>query len=155
MTALTRWNPFKEMEDLQNGLSSILSNFGTWTPLSRLANGEEGLKVPDWTPLVDIVENGDGYLVKLDLPEVRKEDLKVTVENGALTISGERHFEKEEKGIKYHRVERAYGSFARSFMLPEHADPSKVHAEFKDGVLKIHVTKHANAQPKAIEVKVA
>ena len=86
---------------------------------------------------------------------MKKEDVKVTVENGLLTISGERKFEKEEKKKKYHRVERGYGTFMRSFALPDDADFGKVNAEFKDGVLTVHVPKSEHAQPKQIEVKVA
>ena len=92
--------------------------------------------------------------MKAELPEVKKEDVKVTVENGTLTIEGERKFEKEEKNKKYHRVERAYGQFTRAFTLPETADPTKINAEFKDGMLTVHLTKTEKAQPKAVEVKV-
>ena len=101
MNALTKWSPFRELEDLQNRLSSL---FGR-TPVRGL--GEEAMTVSEWTPLVDIVEDEKEYLIKAELPEVKKEDVKVTVENGVLTITGERRFEKEEKGKKYHRVERA------------------------------------------------
>ena len=107
-----------------------------------------------WAPLVDITEDDKEYLIKVELPEIKKEDVKVTVENGTLTISGERKFEKEEKDKKYHRVERAYGSFVRSFVLPEGTDGSKVSAEFRDGVLKLHLPKSEQAKPKSIEVKV-
>ena len=88
------------------------------------------------------------------MPEVRKDDVKVTVQDDVLTITGERTLEKEEKGRKYHRVERAYGRFARSFTLPEDADGNKVAAEFKDGVLKVHLPKSERAKPKSIEVKI-
>ncbi|MGO8763626.1 MAG: Hsp20/alpha crystallin family protein, partial [Limisphaerales bacterium] len=94
------------------------------------------------------------YLIKAELPEVKKNDVKVRVENGVLYISGERTLEKEEKNKRYHRVERAYGSFIRSFALPENADPQQVNADFKDGVLSVHVAKNENARPKSIEVKV-
>jgi hypothetical protein len=99
--------------------------------------------------LVDITEDDKEYLIKAELPEVKKEDVKVTVENGTLTITGERKFEKEEKGKKYHRMERAYGSFMRSFTLPEGAAGDKVSADFKDGVLKVHLPKSAEAKPKS------
>ncbi len=89
------------------------------------------------------------------MPEVRKEDVKVTVENGVLTISGERKFEKEEKDKRYHRIERAYGSFTRSFSVPDDADDAKVGAEFKDGVLTVRLAKSEKARPKSIEVKVS
>jgi len=86
------------------------------------------------------------------LPELKREDVKVTVENGVLTISGERKFEKEEKKRKYHRVERGYGTFLRSFTLPDDADTSKVKAEFKNGLLTVHLAKSERAKPKQIEV---
>jgi HSP20 family protein len=93
--------------------------------------------------------------VKAEIPEMKKEDIKINVHEDVLTISGERKYEKEEKGKKYHRVERAYGSFMRSFTLPEDADGTKVSAEYKDGVLKVHLPKSEKAKPKAIEVKIA
>ena len=148
MNALTKWNPFRELEEIQNRLGSL---FGR-TPMRGL--GEEAMTVSEWTPLVDITEDDKEYLIKAELPEVKKEDVKVTVENGTLTITGERKFEKEEKGKKYHRIERAYGSFMRSFTLPEGAAGDKVSADFKDGVLKVHLPKSAEAKPKSIDVKV-
>ena len=159
MNALTRWNPikeiaewnpFRELDEVHNRLSRF---FGTSTP--RRANGREDITVAEWAPLVDITEDDKEYLIKAELPEVKKNDVKVRVEDGVLYISGERNFEKEEKGKRYHRVERAYGSFTRSFSLPEDADPQEVHAEFKDGVLNVRVLKDKSAKPKAIEVKVA
>ena len=148
MNPLTKWNPFRELEDIQNRLSSL---FGR-TPMGGL--GEEAMTVSEWTPLVDIVEDDKEYLIKAELPEVKKEDVKVTVDNGVLTITGERKFEKEEKGKKYHRVERGYGSFMRSFALPEGAAGDKISAEFKEGVLKVHLAKSGEAKPKSIDVKV-
>ena len=151
MSALTRWDPFKEMDDMQSRVARI---FGL-TP-NRVANAErEAMTTTEWAPSVDIVEDEKEWLVKADLPEVKKEDVKVTVENGVLTITGERKFEKEEKDKKYHRIERSYGNFLRSFTLPEGADGSKVAADFKDGVLKVHLPKNEKVKPKAIEVKVA
>ena len=104
---------------------------------------------------MDITEDDKEYLVKADLPEVKKEDVKVTVEDGVLTITGERKIEKEEKDKKYHRIERSYGNFLRSFTLPDAADGAKVRAEFKDGVLKVRLPKTEKAKAKAVEVKVA
>ena len=98
MNALTKWNPFRELEEIQNRLGSL---FGR-TPMRGL--GEEAMTVSEWTPLVDITEDDKEYLIKAELPEVKKEDVKVTVENGTLTITGERKFEKEEKDKKYHRI---------------------------------------------------
>jgi HSP20 family protein len=151
MNALTPWNPFKEMEDLQSRLAKV---FGL-TP-ARVGNGgEELMTVTEWTPSVDITEDEKEWLVKADLPELKKEDVKVTVENGVLTISGERKLEKEEKNKKYHRIERAYGAFVRCFSVPDGTDTDKVSAEFKDGVLKVHLLKSEKAKPKALDIKVA
>ena len=150
MNTLTRWEPFREMEDLQNRLST----FFTRAPMRR-GNGKESITLPEWTPLADITEDDREYVIKAELPELRKEDVKVTVENGVLTISGERKFEKEEKKKKYHRVERGYGSFVRTFALPEDADAGKVKAEFKHGILEVHLPKNEGAKSKQIEVYVA
>ena len=151
MNALTRWDPFKEMEELQGRMARI---FGL-APSRTATGGQEVMTTTEWTPSVDITEDDKEYLVKADLPEVKKEDVKVTVENSVLTITGERKFEKEVKDKKYHRMERSYGSFLRSFALPDQADGTKVAAEFKDGVLKVHLPKTEKAKPKAVEVKVA
>ena len=148
MNTLMRWHPFKEMEEIQSRLGSWLGH----TPGRR--DGMEAVTVAEWAPLVDITEDEKEYVFKADLPEVKKEDVKVTVENGVLAISGERRFEQEEAGKKYHRVERAYGSFLRTFALPEGTDTGKVLADFKDGVLQVHLPKAEVAQPKAIEIKV-
>jgi HSP20 family protein len=151
MNALTRWDPFKEMDEAHNRLARF---FGL-AP-ARVPNGsKESMTTAEWAPSVDISEDEKEWLVKTDLPEVKKEDVKITVENGVLTITGERKFEKEEKDKKYHRIERAYGNFVRSFTLPDAADGSKVNAEFKDGVLKVHLPKSEKARPKAVEVKVS
>jgi HSP20 family protein len=150
MNALTRWNQLKELEALRHGLGSLFGRPPALGPEGQ----EEQIAVPEWAPLVDISEDDKEYLIKAELPEVRKEDVKVTAEEGTLTIQGERKFEKEEKGKKYHRVERAYGSFGRSFSLPDDASPAKVSAEFKDGVLTVHLGKTEKAKPQQIEVKV-
>lgn len=151
MNTLTRWDPFKEMQDVQNRLSNL---FGR-SPMKRGDGEDESFTATEWAPLVDIIEDDKEYLVKAELPEVRKEDVHVAVEKGTLTIRGERKFEKEEKNKRYHRVERGYGSFVRSFVLPDVADAAKVTAEFKDGVLRVHLPKTDIARPRQIEVKVA
>ena len=151
MNALTRWNQFKQLEDLQNSLGSLFAR-----PQGRRPEGyEEPMRVSEWTPLVDISEDGKEYLIKAELPEVKKEDVKISMEDGTLTITGDRKFEKEENGKKYHRVERAYGSFGRSFSLPDDASPAKVTADFKDGVLKVHLAKNEKARPQQVEVSVS
>jgi HSP20 family protein len=147
------WNPLRELEELQNRLLGDFDRQQGRVTL-RQDGDDEALRLSQWSPMVDITEDKNEYLIKADLPEVKREDLHVTVENGVLTVTGERKFEKEEKDKKYHRVERSYGSFTRSFTLPEDADSAKVNAEFKDGVLKVHVAKLEKAKQKAIDVKV-
>jgi len=153
MSALTRWNPFRELEEMQRRMAALLD----WSPFRRsaLTTDEETITVPEWSPLVDISEYDKEYLLKVELPEVSKDDVKVTVEGGTLTISGERKAEKEEKNRKYHRIERYYGRFERSFTIPDDAEPENVRAEFKDGVLRVHLPKSEKARPKQIEVKVS
>lgn len=150
MNTLTKWNPFRELDDLQNRFGPFFTGFPN---RMEIGNGES-LALPDWSPRVDIVEDDQEYLIKADLPEMKKDDVKVVVENGIVTVSGERTTEKEEKKKKYHRIERSYGSFRRGFLVPEDADASKVAAEFKEGVLKVHLPKSATAKPKTVEVKV-
>jgi HSP20 family protein len=140
---------FREMEEMSERLNRM---FGTWT---RPNGGKESLTVVDWTPSVDIQETDNEYIVKAELPEVKKEDVKVTVENGILALQGERKQEKEEKGKKFHRIERSYGSFLRTFTVPLDTDETKVAADFKDGILRVHLPKTEKPRPKAIEVKVA
>jgi len=151
MNALTRWDPFKEMEDIQSRFAKFLSltapRFGD--------SGKELMTITEWVPSVDIIEDEKEFVVKVDLPEVKKEDVKVTVEGDVLTITGERKFEKEEKDKKYHRIERSYGNFLRSFTLPVGAEGTTVRAEFKDGVLKVELPKSEKAKQKTVEVKVA
>jgi|SRR5581483_224142 len=145
-----RWDPFREMEELGERINRMLSRL----PL-RLGRGDrESLTLVDWTPAVDISETDSEYLIKAEVPEVNKKDIKVTLQNGVLTIQGERRQEKEDKGRRFHRVERSYGSFARSFTLPGEVDEQTLKAEFKDGILLVHVPKSGKATPKAIEVKV-
>ena len=159
MNALQKWNPFRgssvwdpirEMEEMQSRVASL---FGRRLPLKK-DGGEEELTLTEWIPAVDIVEDDKEYTIKVELPGVNKEDVRVSVEGGVLSISGERKTEKEEKNKKYHRIERTYGSFARSFTLPEGTASDRVGAEFKDGVLKVHLPKDEKAKPKSIDVKV-
>ena len=145
----TQWNPFKDRDELESRLATMLA-----TREATVNGGKEALRVAQWSPLVDITEDEKEYLIKAELPDMKKEDVRLTVENDVVAISGERTFEKEEKGKKYHRVERAYGSFVRSFTLPEDADGSKVSADFKDGMLQVHLPKSQKAKPKTIEIKV-
>jgi HSP20 family protein len=151
MNVSAQWNQYRELEALQNSLGSLFKRAQAPKPEGQ----EEPMRVADWAPLVDICEDPKEYLIKAELPEVKKEDVKITLEDGMLTITGDRKFEKEENGRKYHRVERAYGSFVRTFSLPDDASPGKVNAEFKDGVLKVHLAKDEKARPQQIEVRVS
>ena len=149
MKLLTHWNPLRDIQDFNRVLNAF----------QRPVAGCEGKResataVAEWVPVVDVLEDEKEYLIKAELPEVQKDKVRVVVENGRLTISGERKFEKEENGAKYHRVERSYGSFLRSFNLPENADPEKVEADFKDGVLSVHLGKQEKAKPRQIDVKI-
>lgn len=152
MNTLTRWNPWGDMSELNKRLSSLLDL--AHVRGNVLPSDDEKMTVPEWAPAVDIIEDDKEYLIKVELPEVHKEDVKVTVESGTLTISGERKAEKEANNRKFHRVERYYGRFVRSFNIPDDAEDGKVNAEFKDGVLRVHLTKSEKARPKQIEVKV-
>ena len=148
MNGLTRWNPFREMEELQNRIETLFN-----LDPSRYTVAKDGKKmVSSWTPPVDITEDEKEYVIKAELPEVQKGDVKVTVENGVLTIAGERKLEKEEKDRKYHRVERVYGSFVRSFRVPDDTDDAKVAADFRDGVLTVRLPKKPEVKPQKITV---
>ncbi len=147
---LVKWNPSLELEDVSNRLNRI---FGRARPHDESA--QEMLAMADWTPSVDISETDLAYLVKAEIPGVRKEDVKVTIQDGLLGIQGERKQEKDEKGKNFHRIERLYGSFARSFRMPADADENSVKAEFKDGMLNISMDKLEKAKSKQINVSVS
>jgi len=148
-----RWDPFKEIEKEIEDLSNRFSRLSTRWPFRR-ETPSESLTVADWYPSVDISETDSEYLIKAEIPEVDKKDVKVTIQDGTLTIQGERKQEKEEKGRKFHRVERAYGAFVRCFDIPDGVDEEKVKAEFKDGMLLLHLPKTEKAKTKVIDVKV-
>jgi HSP20 family protein len=151
MRSLIHWDrtdPFRELEELGARWGRLLGR-------STGREGREGVSIADWMPSVDIVEDDKQYLIKAELPEVEKKDVHVTLQDGILTIAGQRTQEDEEKNKRFHRVERAYGAFSRSFALPSDAAEDQVNAEFKNGMLLVRVMKTAKAQPKPIEVKVA
>ena len=151
MNALTRWDPLKDLDEMQNRLAAWFGH----APVKFNGGTKETFKMAEWTPLVDIVEDDKEYLIKAELPEVKKDDVKVTVHDNVLDITGEREQMKEEQGRKFHRVERSYGSFERSFALPVDVDPAKLLAEFKEGVLKVHIPKSEKARPRSIDIKLA
>jgi len=135
----------RNLEEMPEKMERFFSPF--------LAN--ETVTASEWSPLVDIRETEKEYLFKFELPEIKAKDVNVTIREGVLTIEGERLAEKEESGTKFHRVERYYGKFVRTFAVPADADETKVAAEFKDGMLAVHLPKAEKARPKTIEVKVA
>jgi len=145
----SRWDPFKELEEISNRFNHMFSRLPEYRSMNR-----EALTVADWVPAVNISEDEKEYVIKAELPEVDKKDVKISLEDGVLSIQGERTKEKEEKGKKFHRIESSYGSFFRSFTLPENIAEDKLTADFKDGILLIHLPKTEKPKPKAIEVKV-
>lgn len=154
MKSLEIWNPFRELDEVQNRLGTFFGEFPEFGRFPKRLFDTGDIAPPNWSPRVDISEDEMEYMIKADLPEMKKEDVKVTVEDGVLSISGERKNEKEEKKKKFHRIERSYGIFLRTFTLPEDADSSKIAAEFKEGVLKVRLPKTHAAKPQAVEVKV-
>jgi HSP20 family protein len=151
MSSILRWDPVREFEEFSRRLVPLFGRLTHEIPQEE----RQDMRVIDWAPTVDIAEEDSAYLVTAELPEVKKEDAKVAIENGVLTISGERKKETEEKnGRKYHRIERSYGSFMRSFSLPDDADPSRVTANMKDGVLHVKIEKRVEAKPKTVAIEV-
>lgn len=145
---LIRWEPFRELDDIFARYSPFFGRLA-----NRQASADEG-DAPAWTPLANISETETEYLIKAELPEVSKKDVKVTVEEDVITISGERRKEAEHKDERVHRVESFYGGFSRSFRLPEDADVSAIKAESKNGVLKVSVPKKPAPRAKTVEVQV-
>lgn len=149
MSNLARWNPISEFEEMMNRYNRL---FGLSRPVER--EGRDLFSRSDWAPAVDIKETPEAFLVEAELPGMAKDDVKVTVHDGVLTIQGERKSEEESKDRKHHRIERVYGSFLRRFTLPDNVDENSVSAKFKDGLLTLTIQKAEPKEPKAIEVEV-
>jgi HSP20 family protein len=147
---LVRWDPFRELEEVSSRLNRLFNQ-----PFGRRLPEDEGSLLAEWAPAIDVQETEGEYLIKADLPEVKKEDVRVELQDGMICLQGERRQEKEEKGKKFHRIERAYGRFERRLALPSEVDAQRVAAEFKDGVLRVHLPKSASVKPKSVEVKVS
>ena len=133
---------------MTNRMNSLISR-------SLLPSIDEPIASTEWSPLVDVEESEKEYTIKAELPEVRKENVKVELENGSVRISGERKLEKEEAGRRFHRIERSYGAFERSFTLPEGTERKNISAEFKDGLLRVHLPKGEGATHKTLEIPVS
>jgi HSP20 family protein len=144
MARLTRWDPFREMNRLQEEMSRAFDE--------RLMRPAESV---GWTPTADIYEDEEAFEIRFDLAGVEPKEVEVRFENGVLTLKGERKLEKDEKKENYHRIELDYGMFTRSFSLPGSADGEKIKAESRNGVLTVVVPKKAEAKPKSIQVRVA
>jgi HSP20 family protein len=145
MTTITRIDPFRELATLQDRFNSLFENFAEASGTEQLARGT-------FVPPVDIYEDEHNLVLKLEVPGLNEDDLNVSLENNTLTVSGERKFEKEEKEENFHRIERRYGSFIRTFRLPSTVDSEKVEAGYDKGILKITLGKRAEAKPKQIKV---
>ena len=144
---LAKWDPFGDVEEMLDRYSRSVD----WP----FRGGRElRTKGVDWAPRVDISENDDNFCIKAEVPGIKREDVKINIEDHVLSIRGENKQEKEEKGEKFHRVERYYGTFSRSFTLPENVDEAGIDASFKDGLLTVTIPKTAIARPKAIEVAI-
>ena len=146
MTALTQWNPFGEMDALQNRLSS----FADWSPVR---NGHSTPANEEWSPLIDVIETGDEYHIRADLPGVGKDALSITLEGGELTLKGVRQAEPLAEGAHYVLAERPYGTFTRTFVMPAWADASCIQAELKGGVLTVKVQKAEQAKARTIAIQ--
>ena len=142
-----KWEPFREVDDV---FDRFFADAVRRWPRATV----EGRASADWAPAADVTETEGEYLIKAELPEVRKEDVSLSVQDGVLTLTGERKQEKRDDNEKVHRVERFHGSFARRFSLPEDADEQSIKAESKDGVILIHIPKHKVVQPQARQIEV-
>ena len=147
MDELTRWRPFRDLEDFTERMGQVFGNLGRFE--------ETRLGLADWSPSVDITETDGEYLITAELPGVKKTDVHVTTEEGHLILKGERKESHEEKGKKVHRIERSYGSFYQSFALPPEVDDKKIAAEYKDGVLHVHLPKGEKRSAKGKEIAVS
>lgn len=144
--SVVTWNPFRELDDML----SRYSRLGSRSDWAR-----EGQRVAEWRPAADIAETDKAYIIKAELPEVRKEDVEVSVHDGVITIKGERSYQKTDESEQQHRIECFYGEFSRSFSLPSDVDQGAISAESKDGILRVILPKAEAKQPKAIEVQVS
>ena len=144
---ITRFDPFRDITSLREEIDRLFDTF-----FGRTAGITE--REVAWIPAIDLEETDDAYIVKAELPGMKKEDIKLSISENALTISGERKMEREDKGKTYHRVEMAYGKFLRTIQFPGEVDPDKAKATYKDGILTITIPKSEKAKPKEIEIEV-
>ena len=144
--ALTRWDPFRDLSIMQDRMNRLFEDAGHgW-------RGDEPTATTTWSPAVDIYETENEIQVQAELPGVDRKDISLNLEKNVLTLKGERRFEKETTQENYHRIERAYGGFSRSFSIPAVVDEEKIRAEYKDGILKIALPKKDQVKPKQISI---
>jgi HSP20 family protein len=148
--SLQRFDPFREIINLRNQMDALFSEMGL---LPRTAGQTEAAAT--WSPAVDIYETDKEIVLKAELPDIKQEDIRVSVDNNRLSITGERKFESEVKRENYHRIERSYGAFARTFTLPPTVDQDNIRAEYKNGVLTVSLPKREVAQGRNIAIQVA
>lgn len=151
MNGMTRWDPFQELQSWGERMSRLIGS--ERMPVRARGSEEEGLAYGTWTPPVDIVEGKDRIQLKVELPGFKEDQVNLTVEDGLLTIRGERKFERENTEENYHRIERSYGSFVRSFTLPNSVEQNRIQATFADGILNIDLPKREETKPKQIPIK--
>ena len=144
--AIIRWDPFRDVIALQNRVNSVFRDFNE--------SGDSALTTASFVPAVDVYEDPQKVVLKLEVPGIEEKDLDIRVENNTLTVKGERKLDKEEKEENFHRIERRYGSFYRAFTLPSTVSTENVEANYNAGVLKLELKKKAEAQPKQIKVNV-
>lgn len=150
---LVKFNPMRDLVDFEREFNRMFNALESRFGITRNKEDEE-YENAVWMPLTDIYEDKDKYTLKIDLPGIKKDDVKISYVDGRLSISGERVQESEQKDAKWHRIERSFGKYYRSFNLPEHIQEDKINAEFKDGQLTVTVPKAEEAKPKEIEIKV-
>jgi HSP20 family protein len=151
---LVKFNPMRDLVDFEREFGRMFNSLENRFGISRSKEEDAEYENAVWMPLTDIYEDKDKYSLKLDLPGIKKEDVKISFVDGKLSISGERAQESEHKDSKCHRIERSFGKYYRSFSLPENIQSDKINAEFNNGQLSITVPKAEEAKPKEIEIKV-
>jgi HSP20 family protein len=166
MSTLVKWNPFRKSSEgdvdswrlglrfdpgreFEEMFRSMQRAMALWP-----SRGSEPITLAEWSPSVDIAENDQEFVIKAELPDLRKQDIKVSIENGTLLLCGERKVERDEKELTFHRMERAYGRFERAFSLPENADREKITSEYKEGILTVHLPKNPKARRAAQQIEV-
>ena len=147
---IMKWDPFRDLVTLQDRMNRLFDE-----SVRGVRGGDEAMSTTAWSPAVDIYENESEVVMKVEVPEVNQKDIDIRIENNTLTLTGERRMDKDLKRENFHRIERVYGSFSRSFTLPVTIDQEKIKAEYKDGILRLALPKREETKPKQIKVAVS